>query len=128
FEIQYSEACDDIYLRIEAAGYRPWTSDAIPFRKSDHNVFVRLEAGSGPAGIVRSPDDRPAAGARLTLLTKSEGMQFSSSYRPLGGKQTVVSDQNGRFEFLPLQEASLIVAVHDSGYAEMTGHEVARAG
>jgi beta-lactamase regulating signal transducer with metallopeptidase domain/thiol-disulfide isomerase/thioredoxin len=127
FAIEYDEACDEVYLRLEAAGYRPWTSEAIPFRKSEHKVFVRLEAGSGPAGIVRSPDGRPVGGARLTLLTGREGMQFTSGYQPHGGKQTVVSDQHGRFEFLPVEEQALIVAVHDSGYAEMTDQEVARA-
>jgi thiol-disulfide isomerase/thioredoxin len=127
FTIKYGEACDEVYLRVEAAGYRPWTSEAIPFRKSAHKVLVRLEAGSGPAGIVQSPDGKPVGGARLILLTSGEGMQFTSGYQPVGGKQTVVSDQQGRFEFLPVEQPALIVAVHDSGYAEMTGQEVTRA-
>src|SRR5262249_38427341 len=128
FAIEYAEACDAIYLRVEATGYRPWTSPAIPFGKTEHKLFGRLEAGSGPGGVVRSPEGRPAAGARLTLLTGSQGMQFTSGYQPHGGKQTVVAGQDGRFEFLPVDEASLIVAVHDSGYAEMSGKEVAQAG
>lgn len=128
FMVEYGEVCDEVYLRIEAAGYRPWTSKAIPFGKSEHKVFVRLEAGSGPAGVVRSPEGKPVGDVRLTLLTSSQGMQFRGGYQPLGGKQTVVSDPHGRFEFLPVEEPSLIVAVHDSGYAEMTAQEVARDG
>jgi beta-lactamase regulating signal transducer with metallopeptidase domain/thiol-disulfide isomerase/thioredoxin len=128
FMVEYDETCDEVYLRIEAAGYRPWTSEAIPFKKSEHKVFVRLEAGSGPSGIVRSPDGKPVSGARLILVTSGQGMQFTGAYQPHGGKQTVVSDKHGRFEFLPVEGASLIVAVHDSGYAEMTGQEVTRAG
>jgi len=62
------------------------------------------------------------------MVTEKESMQFASGYQPHGGKQTVVSDQQGRFEFVPLDETSLIVAVHDSGYAEMTGDEVSQAG
>jgi thiol-disulfide isomerase/thioredoxin len=128
FMIEYDEVCNEVYLRVEAAGYRPWTSEAIPFKKSEHKVFVRLEAGSGPGGIVRSPDGKPVGGAHLTLVTSGQGMQFTGGYEPTGGKQTVVSDQQGRFEFLSVEGASLIVAVHDSGYAEMTGEEVAQAG
>jgi beta-lactamase regulating signal transducer with metallopeptidase domain/thiol-disulfide isomerase/thioredoxin len=128
FEIRYHESCDEVYLRIEAGGHRPWISGPIPFRKAVQKLSVVLEAGIGPAGIVQSPDGRPAAGAQLTLLTQSQGMQFTTGYRPLGGKQTVVSDERGRFEFLPLEEDSLVVAVHDSGYAEVTGAEVTQTG
>jgi beta-lactamase regulating signal transducer with metallopeptidase domain len=88
FTIKYDEACDEVYLRVEAAGYRPWRSEAIPFRKSAHKVLVRLEAGSGPAGIVQSPDGKPVGGARLTLVTSGEGMQFTGGYQPHGGNDS----------------------------------------
>ena len=128
FEIRYAETCDEVYLRIEAAGFRPWQSGAISFAKGEHEVFVRLEAGAGSAGTVWGPDGRPVAGARLTILTASEGMQFTGGYRPRGGNQTIASDRTGHFEFVPLEEPSLIVGVHESGYAETTAEEIAKIG
>ncbi len=43
FELNYTETCDEIYLRIEAKGFKPWVSEAIPFRKSLHKLHIRLE-------------------------------------------------------------------------------------
>ncbi|WP_010586883.1 carboxypeptidase regulatory-like domain-containing protein [Schlesneria paludicola] len=120
FEVRYLESCEEVFLRIEAEGFRPWISDAIPFRKANHKVFVKLEPGRGPMGIVWSPDGTPAEGAQLTLVTAKDGMQFTAGYRPSGGKQTVKSEAEGRFEFRPCDDESLIVAVHPTGYAEVT--------
>lgn len=128
FEVSYDEQCDAIFIQVEAAGSRPWVSEALSFEKGTHRLFVRLEKGSGPAGIVTTPDGEPAPDAQVTLLTEREGMQFTGGYRPHGGKQTVAADQDGRFEFLPVEGASLIVAVHESGYAELSGDEVLKSG
>lgn len=43
FELSYTETCDEIYLRIEAKGFKPWVSEAIPFRKSLHKLHIRLK-------------------------------------------------------------------------------------
>lgn len=49
FEMTYRECCDDIYFRIEASGFRPWTSKAIALDKVQYKVFARLEKNPGPA-------------------------------------------------------------------------------
>jgi len=128
FEIEHGETCDEIFVRVEALGYRPWTSEAIPFAKSHHKVFVRMESATGPAGIVWSPEGQPVAGAQVTLITARPGMQFQQGYRPLGGKQTVTSNEKGRFEMNAVDEEALIVAVHETGYAELPAAKLTEAG
>src|SRR5690348_15864381 len=92
FGIKDDENCDEVFVRVEAAGLGPWTSEAIPFVKGSHQLSVRLQPANSLSGIIWSPDGKPAADAQLTLLTESQGMQFTSGYRPMGGKQTISSD------------------------------------
>ncbi len=93
-------------------------------QRRDDNQAV---AGKGPAGMVLTPDGKPAAGASLTLVTEQDGMQFSNGYKPYGGKQTVAADERGRFEFDSVEDESLIVVVHDSGYAEVLSQDVIKS-
>ncbi|MDB5338458.1 MAG: resA 1, partial [Planctomycetaceae bacterium] len=128
FEIDYDEFCEAIYLRIEANGFEPWISEAIPFGKSIETLLVHLKAGAGPSGVVLSPDGKPAAGANLVIVTEQEGLEFSGGFKPVGGKQKVVADKLGRFEFLAVTEPALIVAVADSGYAEVATSDFIKTG
>jgi len=128
FEIEYSETCDEIFLRIEAKGFQPWISGAIAFTDGQHKLFVRLVAGTGPAGIVRLPDGKPAAGAQVVLLSGNSMVQFRNGFSPLGGKQTVVADDEGRFGFTPVDETYSLIATHNGGYAEAKDQDLARTG
>lgn len=124
FEVKCLESHDEVFLQIEAEGFQSWISEPISFRKTNHKVFVKLNPGHGPSGIVWSPDGTPAVGAQLTLVTAKERMQFTEGYHPYGGKQTLKSDANGRFEFRPCDVESLIVAVHSTGYAEINASDL----
>lgn len=109
-------------------GFQTWTSGAIPLTDGQRKLFVRLVAGTGPAGIVRLPDGKPAAGAKLVLVSSNSIVHFQDDFRSLGGKQSVVADDEGRFEITPVDENYSLIATHKSGYAEVSDQDLAKAG
>lgn len=128
FEVGVGEPVRGIRLRIEAPGYRTWTSEAISMDKSPQKVFVRLERAGDPAGIVLSPDGQPASDARVTLVTLNHFARISNNFDIRDGKQAVASDASGHFAFSKIDEASQIIAVHEAGYAEITTSELTETG
>jgi hypothetical protein len=123
FELAVTETYDEVCVRVEATGYRTWVSEPINTDVSPHKLFGKLERQSGPAGVVLSPDGKPVANAQLTLVTLENGLQYHAGFKPSGGKQTIASNDQGRFEFIAIDGEFLISAVSDDGYAEISATE-----
>lgn len=107
-------------VMVEAPGYDPQMSPA--FRGVDSYVHdFALTRGKGIAGVVRTPDGSPAAGAALVLIQKGDGayMDESGQLRASGGGTDLVrSDAQGRFEFTPKLDPHRIFVTHEEGFAE----------
>lgn len=127
FEIEEHETYKEVFVRIEAKGLKPWTSTAIPFSDGQRKLFIRLDGGAGPAGTVRLSDGQPAVGAQVVLFSINTPIQLEGGLRARGGKQTVVADEDGRFEFTPVNEAYSLIAFHDGGYAEISDQDLAKS-
>jgi thiol-disulfide isomerase/thioredoxin len=93
-----------------------------PIRGQETNLTLLLKKGAGPAGVLLTPDGRPAAGrnvffSRLKDLIILEGAMLapkSTSPRI----RRAVTDQAGRFSFTPELDGFAVVAMDDSGFAE----------
>jgi uncharacterized GH25 family protein len=88
---------------------------------SETHFNVELKKGSGPKGIVQTPDGAPAAGAQLGVLVKGKTLNIGAGKITVyGGNETKVSvaDTEGAFTLRFYANAEKIIATHPKGYAE----------
>ncbi len=108
-------------VRVEAEGYRSAMSDVVRAGSLAAAVDFRLDAAPSLTGRILDRRGQPVKDARVYLATPSQGLNdWPDDHNTLTGSFKVLTDDEGRFS-LPAQfERSTIVAVHDSGYAEVT--------
>jgi thiol-disulfide isomerase/thioredoxin len=107
---------------IEADGYLPQCSG--PIRGLETNLTFLLKKGSGPAGVVLTPDGRPAAGrtvyfSRLKDLVFLEGPKLTPRKKESSRVRSTVTDAAGRFSFAPDLDAFGVMVADDAGFAEV---------
>lgn len=108
-------------LLIEADGYLPLASG--PIRELETNMTILLKKGTGPTGLVLTPDGLPAAGrtvyfSRLKDLIFLEGTNLSPR-KASPRVRSMLTDAAGKFSFAPDLDAFGILVVDDSGFAEV---------
>jgi len=106
---------------IEADGYLPQCSG--PIRGPETNLTFLLKKGSGPEGVVLTPDGRPAAGrtvyfSRLKDLVFLEGPKLTPRKKESSRVRSTVTDAAGRFSFAPDMDAFGVMVADDAGFAE----------
>jgi peroxiredoxin len=106
---------------IEADGYLPQCSG--PIRGLETNLTFLLKKGSGPAGVVLTPDGSPASGrtvyfSRLKDLIFLEGPKLTPK-KVSARVRSTVTDDAGRFSFAPDIDAFAVVVADDAGFAEV---------
>jgi thiol-disulfide isomerase/thioredoxin len=106
---------------IEAKGYLPQCSG--PIRGLETNLTFLLKKGGGPAGIVLTPEGRPAAGrtvygSRLKDLIYLTGPKLTPTNATTGVRSTV-TDAAGRFSFAPDLEDFAVVVADEAGFAQV---------
>lgn len=123
-------------LRIEADGYRPALSQLI--RKADGplTVLVKLVADPGLDGRVISPTGQLIAFAQVGVAMPARTIQIVD--RRIHLPQQIPADpadqwrlplvvetnEHGRFHLPPEVSPAMVVAVHESGYAEVRRDEL----
>ena len=113
--------------RIEAMGYLPAISPVYPHNAGEKVFDVRLVKGEWVAGVVHGTDGTPLAGAEVVVATApgldiDGGKSYQRAYHP-----HLVTGPDGRFAFSPSDGPYRIVALHDLGYAEATGEQLAES-
>jgi beta-lactamase regulating signal transducer with metallopeptidase domain/uncharacterized GH25 family protein len=107
-------------IRIEADGYLP--SDSRVFKDDEGSVSLqfKMKKGQGLAGLVKTPDGKPLAGADVVLsIPGQNGGYIRNGVLDHNQDGTVAqSDAAGAFKFPPQTGKYMIVVLHDSGYAE----------
>src|SRR6185503_14940825 len=82
---------------------------------------IELKKGSGPKGIVHTPDGQPAVGAQLAVLIRgrmlSVGAGRLTTYND-GESKVVVANTNGAFTLRSYANGDKIIATHAKGYVE----------
>jgi protocatechuate 3,4-dioxygenase beta subunit len=108
-------------LRVEADGYMPAVSRVIRDDEDDPVINFVLHKGASIAGIVRSPDGSPLAGADVVLVSPSQPAFFTNGMPPTGRDHRVVkTGVDGRFAAPAQEPPYTIVVLHDRGFAEQT--------
>jgi peroxiredoxin len=106
---------------IQAPGYLPQSSG--PVYGLGTNLTFLLKKGTGPAGLVLTPDGRPAAG-RTVYLSRwrdrilLEGLQLEVRTNKSADIRLTRTDAAGRFSFAPDIDAYAVLVVDEAGFAE----------
>jgi len=121
YEIKFGQDYPRHLVRIEAEGYLPEISKSFNSEEGEQVWSVKLKKGSGPTGIVLSPEGIPLQGAEVFLCTRSEGLYLRNG-RSDSSPNTPASktEETGRFRFTPQVDPYAVVALHDLGVAEVS--------
>jgi hypothetical protein len=114
--------------RIEADGYLP--ADSRVFRDSEAKVALefKLKKGNALAGVIRSPDGKPLAGADVVLSLPPHGLYVANGQLQQRRDHTVVvSDDAGNYKLPPQTGKYSLVVLHEAGYAEVTSEQLAKS-
>ncbi len=120
-------------LRIEAEGYIPAVSRGFRSTEGRQSFDFKLTRGTLPSdpalsGTVLLPDGTPAAGAIVTLATKSQPVKLTKG-RDANPQQhpTVKTGTDGRFAFPHQAEPAVILAYHERGHVRIPAEDFARS-
>jgi RNA polymerase sigma factor (sigma-70 family) len=123
FSLTFTEPYESFDVRIEADGYEPLASDAIPSGVTETNLLFKIHKENAVDfihGVVLLPDGKPAAGAEVALGTAENHMTLANAcFLKRGTSLMKIADAGGRFLFKPEQWAHTIVAVHQEGFARV---------
>ena len=128
--IKFDEPSRARLLKVTAAGYLPKESRAFKTDEGHQTYHFKLERGHGPAGVVLLPDGKPANGADVGWATRTRraSLRHGKFDRGQNAAEVVKTDEKGRFQFVPQEtDDAVLIAVHDSGFAEMTRSEFEKA-
>ena len=127
---EFNEPYPGYLMRIEAEGYRPGISRVIRSDEGEVTINFELEEGTGPSGVVKTPDGKPAVGAKLIVATREEGLHFNNGKEQNINnrrKSPATSDEHGKYTLPFLEDNFVLICLHESGWARMTGKQVGEA-
>lgn len=105
-------------LKVEANGYLPEAANLLP--QDATNVDFVLKRGSGPAGTVVTPDNKPAPGVTVVLLNdemNQAGFNSAGDLMVYGNRLPLhTTDLNGRFSLPPVWGAKWLAAASANGF------------
>ncbi|MEM6364311.1 MAG: carboxypeptidase-like regulatory domain-containing protein [Planctomycetota bacterium] len=107
----------NLVLQFEAPGYRPCRIG--PFNQADGTVKhdVRLHRAPSFHGQIVDPSNQPVQGANVSFATKDTSLIVHDWTYRRGGSSTR-TDEHGEFAFDPTLNPPVIIATHETGYAE----------
>ena len=106
-------------LRIEADDHLPAIISL--GTNGERHFDIELKKGSGPKGIVLTPDGQPAAGAQLAVLIRGKMLNVGAGRLTTYGdseSRTVSANLDGAFSLRFYADGDKIIATHPKGYAE----------
>jgi protocatechuate 3,4-dioxygenase beta subunit/peroxiredoxin len=124
YEMDYTDEVRMVVIRIEADGYKPQVSPRTRPTGNSLTLDFKMVKGTGPSGTVLMADGKPAAGAQLGLASTGQNINVSDGDLSRYSDNVVVrAGADGKFVLNPEAEPFRIVAVHESGYAEVSQEE-----
>jgi Carboxypeptidase regulatory-like domain len=114
-------------VRIEAEDYRAAVSPTYASDAGEQVFDARLEKGEWIKGVVRGRDGRLVAGAEVIIaafpgIHISGGKTYQRDFHP-----HMLTGADGRFGFAPIDGPFRVIALHDVGYAEAAGPQLAES-
>lgn len=116
-------------LLVEAEGYLPQIFDGFTTAAESAEHAFRLRRAESTTGIVRDPDGRPLAGARVELSFSARDFDFGNrqDWPPPSDEFSVTTDAEGRYSMRPREKPFGLVVRHERGFARLWPSEVARS-
>lgn len=106
-------------LQIDADDHLPTT--VLLGTNGQTHFDVELKKGSGPKGIVQTPDGQPAEGAQVAVLIRGKMLSVGANRLTTYGdseSRVVTANAKGDFSLRFYANGDKIIAVHPQGYAE----------
>lgn len=124
----YFSPNEKLKFMVSADGYLPAATQALTGQGWHTNDF-ELKKGNGPAGIVQTPDGQPVANADVAISGIGYLSLMKTSFRDLNRADTVSAktDAEGHFVLPAVLPSPTIIAVHERGYAEVSGDQLAKS-
>ncbi len=114
-------------VRIEAEDYRAAVSPMYANDAGEQVFDARLEKGEWLKGVVRGRDGALLSGAEVIVVAfPGIDVKDGKDY-PRGDHPHQLTGPDGRFAFSPPDGPYRIIALHDLGYAESTGPQLAES-
>jgi hypothetical protein len=110
-----------ILVRIEADGYAPHVAE-LATDVQELRLDLKLRPTKDIVGTVVRPDGKPAAGAIVFRGTKTSAVVLEEDRPPLPDDHRAPlskADEDGRFACRPTDGVFRLVAIHDTGYADV---------
>jgi len=107
-------------VRVEADGYLPKTMGPARVGEKVSDLVISLKRGSAIHGTVTGADGRPTPNAQIALVPSDQDASIENGmFNTFFGEYCCRTDESGQFRFIPIedQEASLLIALHQEGYA-----------
>jgi beta-lactamase regulating signal transducer with metallopeptidase domain len=121
----FDESRESLFVKVEAPGYKPAQSRAFKSNEGSQTYDFKVEREAGLSGIVLLPDGKPAAEAEVTVATWRNGVRLRSGrFERDADFPKVTTGHDGRFTFPSQDEAFLLIAVSDAGYADASSDEL----
>ena len=118
------------YVRIEAEGYRPAMSEMFRVGEAEEKtIHFELTKVENIEGVIMDPDGKPVEGAEVFVSTGLHRLSIGNSeVRSKKQEKMVKTGPDGRFLFSPETGACLLVAMHETGYAQQTAEQTLATG
>jgi beta-lactamase regulating signal transducer with metallopeptidase domain/uncharacterized GH25 family protein len=117
------------YVKVVAEGYNPAISRAFKPTEGQQSFEFKLKKGKSLGGIVLLPDGKPAQNATVALVSKSSRPLIENgALSPNSSAIKAITDAEGRFSFIPQSDFYSFIALHQSGFADITQYELGKAG
>lgn len=126
FALDFREAQQPWRVKVEAEGYAPLLSDAIPPYFSQTLVLQMkpIDAANSVRGVVLLPDGKPAAGVQVAKLTLDNRVRVGNgTFDDRGVGLLIKTDERGNFTFPTDPRMHSVAAVSAEGYAKLRIHD-----
>ena len=122
FEMFFNKQGQAPAVLVEAEGYFP--EIAGPITGKGTNLVLALKKGSGPSGVLLTPEGEPARGVTVYLTDMRDsvyvsGQKAEANERQNRQKLTARTDDAGRFSFQPKADAFSLVVIDDAGFMDL---------
>ena len=126
YNIKLSNSYPQHFIKIEANGYKPAMSRAFKSDEGTAAFDFKLTKGQMITGTIFTPDNKPAADAKIFICTGSNGMYLRNG-KPQNSREATSfeTDDYGKFTVPPQLDEYLLLVLHDTGYAKLTPQDIA---
>ena len=118
FALQLDRTDHSYFLQIEAEGYRAAIGQPFHITNGNHREDFKLERTPLLKGRVLDSQGHAVLGAQVHLVTVTTPLQYDTD-NDFMGRPPQVTDDSGRFQFVPPLGPYKVVVLHEQGYRRL---------